>query len=826
MPDENDKHTGPKAPAQNAPGPNNPRPSHAQPDGNTANPQQNYPTQVDPGAHQNPAGGLQWAQSGQAPDLFANVPGYQPHSFGQPVTQPVVNTSFAQQQLANLAAMSGTAMPGAAPAQPQGFGEPIIDPNAHIMPHAYGQPQPGAVIQPGTVQHPGVVAQPGLMPQPGAVPQPGIMPQQSAPGYPAQMAPGQPSAPGYQPQPLMPQGYNQSAQSFAQAPQPALPAPGLPAPSAEIPQLKLPPKPPSQQKPMNQMLPYQYQYQSQQGPQEPQLAPQYTPQRSPQFQDQNQKQEPETQSASQNLAAAQNQNLAQNPGQIQSPSQAPYPTQYPGQAPVQGQMQGQVQNQPQNTPYNYSQDNTLNRPLNNAAQDAANAQALAQREQQAQVWQRAQQQWQLQPKSTEQLAQEQAARSSQSQQPNPMQMQGQVQGQGQGQTPGPGPGQGQGPQGHGPGQVQNQGQGQGQIQSPGQIQPQTQGIRPPNQQYQPTPKAVSSNYAGSDAGRAPNSSAQYESKDFVPKTPPVINTGQDPNKPWASSSEPQFELFAEEYEEAIRFAQKAREQNQNTAPAKPSVWQEKLAEAAAATEVPVPKVLPTVQPAATAPGTPGQAGGRPSALSDALDTVAQPQLSRGAAALRAAGIYNKSSSSREAEEPLVSSFKISKQDIFGLIAYNLLIAKTICADPKGFFAKMPDVGAMAEPIIFLLVIELIASLARCVTTFSLKPLFADLIMSLISTVLGAFVVSLVFDKAGGKGNFNSTLRVLCFSKAPILIAFLGIAQFQIGTLAALVYGMYLNFIGLRKTQKLDTKTTISIIVVLGIMGALFRGNAP
>jgi hypothetical protein len=206
--------------------------------------------------------------------------------------------------------------------------------------------------------------------------------------------------------------------------------------------------------------------------------------------------------------------------------------------------------------------------------------------------------------------------------------------------------------------------------------------------------------------------------------------------------------------------------------------------------------------------------------------VAQPQLSRGAAALRAAGLYNKGSTSREAEEPIASSFKISKQDIFGLIAYNLLIAKTICTDPKGFFAKMPPVGPMAEPLIFLLVIELIASLARCVTSFSLKPLFADLIMSLISTILGAVIVSLAFDKLGGKGNFNSTLRVLCFSKAPILIAFLGIAQFQLGTIVALGYGTYLNFVGLSKTQKLDVKTTVSIIVVMGILGALFRGNVP
>jgi hypothetical protein len=65
--------------------------------------------------------------------------------------------------------------------------------------------------------------------------------------------------------------------------------------------------------------------------------------------------------------------------------------------------------QPQSQPYNYSQDNTLNQPLNNGAQDAANAQALALKNQQAQVWQKAQQQWQLQPKSADQLAQEQAA---------------------------------------------------------------------------------------------------------------------------------------------------------------------------------------------------------------------------------------------------------------------------------------------------------------------------------------------------------------------------------------------------------------------------------
>lgn len=195
MPDENDKHTGPKAPAQNAPGPSNPRPNYAPQEGNPlagpqqnpvpgpqqnplAGPQQNpYPApQQNPSQNpaQNSAAGLQWGQTGQSPDLFSSVPGYQPHSFGQPVTQPVVNTSFAQEQLANLAVQTG-----AAPIQPQGFGEPIIEPTAQPIPHVYGQLQPGQMPQhmpqPAQMHQPAQIPQPGLIHQPGQIAHPGLI---------------------------------------------------------------------------------------------------------------------------------------------------------------------------------------------------------------------------------------------------------------------------------------------------------------------------------------------------------------------------------------------------------------------------------------------------------------------------------------------------------------------------------------------------------------------------------------------------------------------------------------------------------------------------
>ncbi|NJL71663.1 MAG: hypothetical protein HC888_08595 [Candidatus Competibacteraceae bacterium] len=71
---------------------------------------------------------------------------------------------------------------------------------------------------------------------------------------------------------------------------------------------------------------------------------------------------------------------------------------------------------------------------------------------------------------------------------------------------------------------------------------------------------------------------------------------------------------------------------------------------------------------------------------------------------------------------------MNRQDLLGILAFNLLTAKNIIQAPRVFFSKMPVDGTLAEPLFFLLVIQTSAAILRCIFKFSLTPIFAELVM--------------------------------------------------------------------------------------------------
>ncbi|NJL71662.1 MAG: hypothetical protein HC888_08590 [Candidatus Competibacteraceae bacterium] len=133
---------------------------------------------------------------------------------------------------------------------------------------------------------------------------------------------------------------------------------------------------------------------------------------------------------------------------------------------------------------------------------------------------------------------------------------------------------------------------------------------------------------------------QFISNEYVPKTPPVIVPHQDPDKPWAAGAEPQFEFFAEEYEEALRKATRARDKkpDQDAPPTKPSVWQETFANVIQSQT----ESLQAPQPATKveAPQQPLQPGpaGEKSALSETFTKAPPKEIFTGRSGLESSGI--------------------------------------------------------------------------------------------------------------------------------------------------------------------------------------------
>lgn len=324
---------------------------------------------------------------------------------------------------------------------------------------------------------------------------------------------------------------------------------------------------------------------------------------------------------------------------------------------------------------------------------------------------------------------------------------------------------------------------------------------------------------------------QFINNQYVPTTPPAINPN-DPNKPWNQEGRPQFELFAEGYEEAIQKAKQARDQmkNDGAPPAKPTAWQETFAQVIESQNQSIELAQQAAQAQAAQQAALQQqaraaAEGGPSALSESLSTAPPKEISRGAAALRAAGIYNKDSSQSKDMQP-DPGLQLNKKDVFGIIVFNLILAKNIIIDPRTFFERMLLNGQVTEPIVFLVVLELTTCLIRCLTKFSLVPLFAEFLMGMISTILGAFLINFIFQRFDNKSDPYNCLRVICYSKAPMLLGFMALGKFELGAYIAASYTIYLNYLGLSRVYRTPQNTTLIIIVILAFLGVFFRGGAP
>lgn len=323
---------------------------------------------------------------------------------------------------------------------------------------------------------------------------------------------------------------------------------------------------------------------------------------------------------------------------------------------------------------------------------------------------------------------------------------------------------------------------------------------------------------------------QFINNQYVPTTPPSINA-HDANKPWNQEERPQFELFAEGYEEAIQKAKLARDQmkKDGAPPAKPTAWQETFAQVIESQNQSIEAAQQAAQAQAAQQAAWQQArvagDGGPSALSESLSTAPPKEISRGAAALRAAGIYNKENAQGKEAQP-ETGLQLNKKDVFGIIVFNLLLAKNIIRDPRTFFERMLLNGQVTEPVVFLLVLETTTCLLRCITKFSLIPLFTEFLMGLISTILGAFLINFIFQRFDNKSDPYNCLRVICYSKAPMILGFLALGKFELGAYLAACYSIYLNYLGLSRVYRTRQNTTLIIIVIMAFLGVFFRQGAP
>lgn len=168
----------------------------------------------------------------------------------------------------------------------------------------------------------------------------------------------------------------------------------------------------------------------------------------------------------------------------------------------------------------------------------------------------------------------------------------------------------------------------------------------------------------------------------------------------------------------------------------------------------------------------------------------------------------------------------------------------VLTKPASFYASVRDVGGFGSPVVFALVLGIVAGLINAFYlvlglgavggamggAIGAAAGFGTILMTPIFAVIGCFVggaiVHVISLIAGGKGSYEQSVRVAAYAAAimPIssLLSFVPVLRFLPG-----LYGLYIVAQGLIAIHAADRKKTwivmgvlAALLVVFGIMGML------
>lgn len=204
---------------------------------------------------------------------------------------------------------------------------------------------------------------------------------------------------------------------------------------------------------------------------------------------------------------------------------------------------------------------------------------------------------------------------------------------------------------------------------------------------------------------------------------------------------------------------------------------------------------------------------------DQYDQQQQPQRMR-------SKLFGPATDQLKEVPPPSIGLSFSKNDIIGIATYNLNVTKDILSNPKAYFQNLPLTGGYGEPLLYLVFTLILSSLMFAVSKLNPLLFFWGMIIGFLSVSVGAVITDLAFKRLGGKGDLEGTFRVLAFSKATFVFAWIALGQISLGAMLATMGTGYMCYLGLMRVQGLSPKSTLIIVAVLSALSMLFRITCP
>ena len=151
--------------------------------------------------------------------------------------------------------------------------------------------------------------------------------------------------------------------------------------------------------------------------------------------------------------------------------------------------------------------------------------------------------------------------------------------------------------------------------------------------------------------------------------------------------------------------------------------------------------------------------------------------------------------------------------------------KKVLTDPEGFYSEMPKEGGYQEPLTFAAINFAILGLLSGIVAVILSgagvgSIVSTLVGAVIGGIVGLFIGGIIlfifFKIFGGSGGYEGTVRILSYSSAAQVFAWIPV----IGWIISL-YGIWLNIVGGKHVHNLTTvKSAVAVLLPIIILAVI------
>ncbi len=156
-------------------------------------------------------------------------------------------------------------------------------------------------------------------------------------------------------------------------------------------------------------------------------------------------------------------------------------------------------------------------------------------------------------------------------------------------------------------------------------------------------------------------------------------------------------------------------------------------------------------------------------------------------------------------------------------------AKSVITNPVDFYRNMSKSGGYSEPIIFVIVMAVIAALLF--TIFSLfgggrmagagiGMLIFIPIMMLIGSFISAAIMFVIWKLMGSENNYETAYRCVAYSMAILPITALLSVIPYLGSIIPVLWGSYLMWIASTEVHGLNKQTAMIVFGILAFIGVI------